>query len=161
MKLTNEPEEIPAIAKRIGADEKELAETLEAMAQKGIIYRVRSGDKKLYQAFQFIVGVYEFQLKRLDKEFCELFEQYLPYLGMNMASLQTSQLRVVPVLGLHRNAIERKPEDVDCRKGADKSESVGKGMSNRINGTVMISAFPDDGIRMADWFLIRRFEKCC
>ena len=32
----------------------------------------------------------------LGEEFCELFEQYLPYLGMSMASLQTSQLRVVP-----------------------------------------------------------------
>jgi len=97
MKLKLEPEEVPAIAKRLGTDEAELAGKLEEMALKGIIYRVRSGDKKLYQAFQFIVGVYEFQLPHLDKEFCELFEQYLPYLGMNMASLKTNQLRVVPV----------------------------------------------------------------
>ena len=97
MKLKSEPEEIPSIAKRIGADEKELAEKLEDMAQRGLIYRVRSGDKRLYQAFQFIVGVYEFQLKHLDKEFCELFEEYLPYIGMQMASIQTPQLRVVPV----------------------------------------------------------------
>lgn len=97
MKLKNEPEEVPAIAKRIGMDEKELGEKLEDMAQRGLIYRVRSGDKRLYQAFQFIVGVYEFQLKHLDKEFCELFEEYLPYVGMQMASIQTRQLRVVPV----------------------------------------------------------------
>ena len=43
MKLKSEPEEVPVIAKRIGADEKELAEKLEDMAQKGLIYRVRSG----------------------------------------------------------------------------------------------------------------------
>jgi NAD-dependent dihydropyrimidine dehydrogenase PreA subunit len=97
MKLKSEPEEVPAIAKRIGMEEKELADKLEDMAQKGLIFRVRSGDKRLYQAFQFIVGVYEFQLKYLDKEFCELFEEYLPYIGMNMASVQTPQLRVVPV----------------------------------------------------------------
>jgi ferredoxin len=97
MKLKNEPEEVPAIARRIGMGEKELGEKLEDMAQKGLIYRVRSGDKRLYQAFQFIVGVYEFQLKNIDKEFCELFEEYLPYVGMNMASVQTNQLRVVPV----------------------------------------------------------------
>jgi len=97
MKLKTEPEEVPAAAKRLGVDEKELAGKLEDMALKGLIYRVRSGDKKLYQAFQFIVGVYEFQLPHLDKEFCELFEQYLPYIGMNMASVQTQQLRVVPV----------------------------------------------------------------
>jgi electron transport complex protein RnfB len=97
MKLKTEPEEVPSAAKRLGVDEKELAGKLEDMALKGLIYRVRSGDKKLYQAFQFIVGVYEFQLPHLDKEFCELFEQYLPYIGMNMASVQTQQLRVVPV----------------------------------------------------------------
>jgi len=97
MKLKNEAEEVPAIAQRIGVDEKELADKLEAMAQKGIIYRVRSGDKRLYQAHQFVVGVYEFQLNHLDKEFCELFEEYLPYIGMNMLSASTRQLRVVPV----------------------------------------------------------------
>ena len=32
MKLETEPEEVPAIAKRIGVDEKELAEKLEDMA---------------------------------------------------------------------------------------------------------------------------------
>ena len=97
LKLKNEPEEISVIAKRVGADEAEMAEKLEAMAQKGIIYRVRSGDKKLYQAYQFVVGVYEFQLKNLDKEFCELFEEYVPYAGMTMMAQPTKQMRVVPV----------------------------------------------------------------
>jgi electron transport complex protein RnfB len=97
MQLRNEPEEVSAIARRVGMDEKQLAQKLEDMAQKGILFRIRSGDKSLYQAFQFVVGVYEFQLKRLDKEFCELFEEYLPYLGANMMSVPTRQLRVVPV----------------------------------------------------------------
>jgi len=97
MQLKNEPEEVAVIAGRVGMDEKALAEKLEEMAQRGLIYRVRSGDKKLYQAYQFVVGVYEFQLNHLDKEFCELFEEYLPYMGMQMASVQTAQLRVVPV----------------------------------------------------------------
>lgn len=97
MKLKNEPEEVSAIAKRIGVDEKALGGKLEDMAQNGLIFRVRSGDKRLYQAFQFVVGLYEFQLKRLDREFCELFEEYLPYLGANMMSVQTRQMRVIPV----------------------------------------------------------------
>ena len=42
------------------------------------------------------VGLYEFQLNRLDREFCELFEEYMPYLGMSLAGY-TSQMRVVPV----------------------------------------------------------------
>ena len=45
MKLKLEPEEVPAIAKRTGTDEAELAGKLEEMAQKGLIYRVRSGTR--------------------------------------------------------------------------------------------------------------------
>ena len=97
MKLKNEPEEVAVIAMRIGMDEAELAEKLETMAQKGIIFRVRSGDKKLYQAHQFLVGVYEFQLKNMDREAAELFEEYLPTAGMNLIAQPTKQMRVVPV----------------------------------------------------------------
>jgi ferredoxin len=98
MKLTREPEEVSVIAKRIGSDEKELAEKLEEMAQKGLIYRVlRPGGKKLYRAYQFVIGVFEFQLKYIDKEFCELCEEYFPYVAMSLADVKTSQLRILPV----------------------------------------------------------------
>ena len=97
MKLNKEPESISVIAKRTGIQEKELAKKLETMAQKGLIFRVRVGEERHYQAFQFIVGIYEFQLNHIDKEFSELFEEYLPYLGMEMALAKTPQLRVIPV----------------------------------------------------------------
>lgn len=97
MKLKETPEEVSKIAGRLGRDEFDLAKKLEEMAQKGIIYRVRKGDKALYQAYQFLVGLYEFQLKHLDREFSELFEKYLPYYGMAMANVKTGQLRKIPV----------------------------------------------------------------
>ena len=97
MKLGREPEEVQEIAVRIGMDEPELARRLEEMAQKGLIFRNRDKDRVSYQACQFLVGVYEFQLNRLDKEFCELFEEYLPHIGTTLMSLQTKQLRVIPV----------------------------------------------------------------
>lgn len=97
MKLRNEPEEVSVIAARIGADEPELAPKLEEMAQKGIIFRVRKGDTPLYQAHQFLIGLYEFQLKELDKEFCEMFEEYFPFLGGSFKSLKTPQMRIIPV----------------------------------------------------------------
>jgi len=95
--LSSVPEAVPVVAMRVGADEAELAEQLENMAQKGLIFRVRSDDGPLYQAFQFVVGIYEFQLKNLDREFCELFEEYLPYLGAGFMALKTRQIRIVPV----------------------------------------------------------------
>jgi Pyruvate/2-oxoacid:ferredoxin oxidoreductase delta subunit len=97
MKLSREPEEVKSIAGRIGMDETELAERLEELAQKGCIFRVRDGEKRLYQAYHFVVGVYEFQLKTLDHEFAELFEEYLPHLGLAMAQAKTAQMRVIPL----------------------------------------------------------------
>lgn len=97
MKLKKEPEEVRSIAARTGLQEDELSGALEEMAQKGCIFRVRDGDKRLYQAYQFIIGLYEFQVGSLDREFCELFEEYLPHLGLSMASAKTKQLRVIPL----------------------------------------------------------------
>ena len=97
MQLGQEPEEVPSIAARTGIDEAELAERLEELALKGCIFRVREGEKRLYQAYQFVVGVYEFQLNHLDREFAEMFEEYLPHLGLAMAQAKTSQMRVIPL----------------------------------------------------------------
>ena len=97
MKLGQEPEDVQSIAARTGIDEKELAERLEELALKGCIFRVRDGEKRSYQAYQFVVGVYEFQLNSLDREFAELFEEYLPHIGLSMAQAKTSQMRVIPL----------------------------------------------------------------
>jgi ferredoxin len=105
MKLGQEQEAVQSIAARTGMDEAELAEKLEELALKGGIFRVREGDKRLYQAYQFVVGVYEFQLNRLDREFSELFEEYLPYIGLSMATVKTSQMRVIPL----ESAVEATP----------------------------------------------------
>ncbi len=105
MKLSREPEEVSAIAARVRMDAAALGPKLEEMAQKGLIFRVHEGDRVLYQAWQFLVGVYEFQLNRLDKEFCELFEEYLPHLGAPLTAIKTKQLRVIPV----ESAVEAAP----------------------------------------------------
>jgi electron transport complex protein RnfB len=97
MQLTTKPEPVSAIAERAGMDQDEVSEKLEQMAKDGLIFRVRGGEERLYQAFQFIVGLYEFQLNRLDREFCELFEEYLPYFKMSMGNAKTSQMRILPV----------------------------------------------------------------
>ncbi|UCD57224.1 MAG: 4Fe-4S binding protein [Candidatus Hydrogenedentota bacterium] len=97
MKLKSEPEEVSVIAKRLGMDESEAAEKLEDLAKRGLIFRVREGDTVHYMAIHFIVGIYEFQLNTLDRELAELFEEYLPYLGMAIMNIKTKQLRVAPV----------------------------------------------------------------
>lgn len=97
LKLKPEPEDVATIAARIGMDESALSEKLEDMAKRGLIFRVRENGAPKYQAFQYIVGVYEFQLPYMDREFAEMMEEYFPYLGMSLGSLQTKQLRIAPV----------------------------------------------------------------
>jgi len=97
MNLRSEPEDLSQIAARMGRKESELGPQLEDMAQKGLIFRVRQGDQVLYQACQFIIGIYEFQVKNLDSEFSQMVEEYLPYFGLSLGSVRTKQLRVIPV----------------------------------------------------------------
>jgi len=97
MNLRSEPEGLSQIASRMGREESELASKIENMAQKGLIFRVRQGDQVLYQAYQFMIGIYEFQLKSLDSEFSQMFEEYLPYFSRAIGPVRTKQLRVIPV----------------------------------------------------------------
>ena len=97
MKLKTEPEEVSAIAVRLGKDEPKLIEKLEDMAQRALVFRTRSEDQVFYNAHSFVVGIYEFRFDHLDREFCEMFEEYLPQLMIPLASIKTKQTRTVPV----------------------------------------------------------------
>ena len=46
------------------------------MFDKGLIFRLKKGDSAKYGAVPFVVGSFEYQLKDMDREFAELFEQY-------------------------------------------------------------------------------------
>jgi len=95
--LTRDPEPPAAIAERRGIAAEEAAERLAEMASRGLIYRTGEGGAALYRLEQFIVGIYEYQLGSMDSEFCELTEEYIPYIGMGMAGVETLQTRFVPV----------------------------------------------------------------
>ena len=97
MKLKTEPEEVSAIAARFGIDEQKLTEKLEDMAQRALIFRTRSANQVLYNAHSFVVGIYEFRFDHLDREFCEMFEEYIPQYAAPLAFLETSQTRTVPI----------------------------------------------------------------
>lgn len=91
------PETAAAVAERAGMDEGKAAEMLESMARQGSIFRVRFNDRPLYMAISFVIGIYEFHLKSMDREFAELMEEYNPYLARSWSGIRTQQLRVVPV----------------------------------------------------------------
>lgn len=95
--LTWNPETSTAIAKRCGMEEATVAESLETMARRGLVFRVREADEVLYRAEQYIVGIFEHQFDTMDQELSQLIEEYWPYLAMAWLPNETSQMRVVPV----------------------------------------------------------------
>ena len=86
------------IAEKIGKEIQEVEQLLEQMSKKGLIFNSHKGETTTYTASWFIVGIFEYQVNRLTKEFIEDFDQYLDDgLRDELLSYDTHQLRVVPV----------------------------------------------------------------
>lgn len=96
--LTLLAEEPRVIARRAKIPVEEAARRLEEMEKKGLIFAVHRTDKPpLYRASQFVVGFWEGQVNRLDRELVEDFEEYLPILFDAELWKKAGQLRTVPV----------------------------------------------------------------
>ncbi len=78
--------------------EDEFNDILENMAKKGGIFRYRKGDKRYYSNAFLAVGMFEYQLNRMDKEFADNFDQYLDEVFFDeFTGVDTPQLRVIPI----------------------------------------------------------------
>ena len=85
------------IAEDLGKDVGEVKTLLEDMVKKGTIFVNRKGESA-YRPNWFVVGIYEYQVGSLTKEFVEDFDQYMDDgLRDELLSYDTHQLRVVPV----------------------------------------------------------------
>lgn len=96
--LTLLAEEPRIIARRAGIPVAEAARLLEEMDRKRLVYYFpKEGEPPRYMAQQFLVGIYESQVDRLDRQLVEEFEQYLPV--YNAAGLwgKVAQLRTIPI----------------------------------------------------------------
>lgn len=94
--LTFKPETVEEIAQRVGAKADEVAERLESMAKKGLIFRVKKRSEKRYMAAQFVVGIWEYHVNDLSPELIADLREYLPYHFEHQMKLQTPQMRVIP-----------------------------------------------------------------
>ena len=94
--LTVMPEEARVVARRAHLPVAAVAEQLQKMERKGLIYshHPKSGSPK-YSAAPFVIGIWEFQVGRLTPELVYDFEEYAPHL-MKIWE-KTPQLRTVPV----------------------------------------------------------------
>ncbi len=92
--LTMMLETSPPIAQRTGRDARKTEEMLQQMVDKGLIFRQKKGGEARYAAVPFVIGSYEFQLNRMDRELAEMTEAYftealMPHLVGNVPPLRT------------------------------------------------------------------------
>ena len=76
LKLKYFPETAGAIAERLGEPVEEIRTTLDEMVLKGQIGNSSSSGQQTYMLAPFVIGFYEYQVYRLDKELVDLFEEY-------------------------------------------------------------------------------------
>lgn len=91
------PEDAAPIAARAGRPLDEVATLLARMAEKGQLAGFRHRGKRLFSLVPFVVGIYEFQLPRMDAELAGLFEDYAPTLLRTLGGEAPAVARVLPV----------------------------------------------------------------
>jgi len=93
------PEGPESVAVRAGLSIAETARRLEAMSRKGLIYRHagREGGFR-YSANQYVIGIWEYQVNRLEPELVRDMDEYMETLMMEGSWKATPQLRTVPIM---------------------------------------------------------------
>jgi NAD-dependent dihydropyrimidine dehydrogenase PreA subunit len=95
LKLT--PETADQIAERTGRPLEGLEEKLTSMWQKGEISGFKLGGVLLFKMVPWVVGIYEFQLNRMDREFAEMCEEYSMYWGRQFMRRGPQIMQVIPI----------------------------------------------------------------
>jgi len=96
--LTPILETAESVATRLQRPISDIAPHLEDMAQRGLLFRLQKNDSIKYGAIPFVHGLIEFQVKSIDREMAQLFEDYYKA-GFNNAFIESSDtfLRTIPV----------------------------------------------------------------
>ncbi len=96
--LTPFPEEAFQIAERGGIDVKDLERKLESMSKKGLVFRIRRKDKVFYNASAFMIGLYEYSVKKIDRDLALLFKEYYDTAYLReMGASNVPGFKVVPI----------------------------------------------------------------
>jgi electron transport complex protein RnfB len=123
--------------------------------ERGQIFGVALGDVKIFKMVPWAIGIYEFQLHRMDREFAELCEEYNRSFAQQFFGTKPQLMRVIPVeeeiserketLPFDRvSAIIEKGEsfavsDCICRK---EQHLLGKGCDKPLEACLAIAPVP-------------------
>lgn len=98
--LTPFPETPDQIAARAGTGQKGLAEKLDSMSRKGLIFRTQRAGKTLYNATPFMIGLYEYSVMKINNELAALFKEYYDAAYMEeMGASNIPGFKVLPITG--------------------------------------------------------------
>jgi Pyruvate/2-oxoacid:ferredoxin oxidoreductase delta subunit len=96
--LTIRPERARSIARRTREDPTQVEDKLESMAKKGLIFRSHRDNKTLYNAAPFMIGLYEYSVKKLDRELAQLFKDYYYEAGLEeIGASNIPGFKVIPL----------------------------------------------------------------
>lgn len=91
-------EEVDQLAERLGLAVDALTEDLEGMVKKGLVFRVRRSGSVAYRAAPFMIGLYEYSVKRIDAELAALFAEYYEAAYVDeMAASDVPGFKVIPI----------------------------------------------------------------
>ena len=157
VQLSLQRESAEEIAPKVGLTAVAAENHLQSMAQKGLILPIYSkGEQTTYQAVPFVIGIYEFQIRNLTKDFLDDLDEYYQTSDGNRRQSDIRQMRVIPVASrIEVNPIafpyERVNELVDahsnyavapciCRR---KAKMQGKGCDAPEETCLMFGEFAD------------------
>jgi len=95
LRLTKES--LDQVADRLGRDKAELRKLLKGMVRKGLISAGRTEAGVGYGLLPFVVGIYEYQAGRIDKELASLFEDYYTQAFVDVLRVKPQVHRVIPI----------------------------------------------------------------
>jgi formate hydrogenlyase subunit 6/NADH:ubiquinone oxidoreductase subunit I len=79
-------------------DEEVLKNKLEALADKGLIFRIRRGYKTLFNAVPFMIGLYEYSVQYMDPDLATLYSDYYEQAYQKeMAVSDVPGFKVIPI----------------------------------------------------------------
>ncbi len=76
LNLTSLPKTATSLAQRLNKDLDELVSLLERMADKGQIFTLDKGGHRSYMLVPYAPGFWDFQVKKMDRDFAEASEAY-------------------------------------------------------------------------------------
>jgi len=86
------------VAERIDDNEEKIAEKLEDMAKRGLLFRKRKSESVKYGAIPYVVGIFEFQLGRVDENLATMMDEYYDLaFGETVEKTYTNLLRTIPI----------------------------------------------------------------